>query len=89
MAGQEFGFYFGELVDGRFIVCSEREPIFCFLRDTEEEALRVAQETFVEYHRQFFQKEAKVQVRPLVDVPVVPVHRISSGRAYALQVAYV
>ena len=86
MAGQKFGFYIANLVDGRFIVCREQEPIFCFLRDTEEEAVRAAQETFVEYERLFFQKEAKVSVRVLDDVPV---HRISSGRAYALEVAYV
>ena len=86
MDGQTFGFYIGNLVDGKFVVCREVEPVFCFLRDTEEEAVRVAQDTFVEYQRLFFQKEAKVSVRVLDDVPV---HRISSGRAYALEVAYV
>ena len=85
MAGQTFGFYIANLADGRFIVCREVEPIFCFLRDTEEEAVRVAQETFVEYQRLFFQREAKL-VRPLDEVPV---HRISGGRTYAFEVSYV
>ena len=86
MAGQTFGFYIADLEDGRFIVCREQEPLFCFLRDTEEEAVRAAQETFVEYQRLFFQREARVLARPLDEVPV---HRVTSGRAYAFEVSFV
>lgn len=39
--------------DGKFTAYSETESVFCFVRDTHEEATAVAQDTVADYERRF------------------------------------
>ena len=85
MTTQSFRFVVAETADGKeFVACSTQEPAFCFVRNSEQEAIRVAEETFAEYRSLFLKKEAPLRARAL---PVLPAIRLSSERTYELQEA--
>jgi len=55
-----------EQEDGKLTVFTTVEPLFCFVRDTEAQALQVVKETLESYARHFYKKEAtiKLEVQP-------------------------
>jgi hypothetical protein len=62
--------------DGRLTVCTQTEPLFCFVRDTQEEINTVVVDTLSSYIRSFYQVE-DVQVNAVsvpLERPTIP-HR--------------
>ncbi len=83
-AKARFAFYVGQTDDGEYIACSEHEPLFCFTRDTEDEVLRIAIETFADYLKRFEDKtDVKLQPRPISEPRV---RRIVESTSYELRV---
>lgn len=78
-------FVVSQLDSGECVAYSEHEPIFCFIRKSEQEAVSVAVETFEEYERLFRQRTVRARAEQLVPLPV---RRISHDkRAYSLAFA--
>lgn len=74
-----FRFAIGKSDDGKYIACSDVEPVFCFICDSEEQAKQVAQGTYEDYQRRFFNRNVRV-----TNVTRVPVVRVRDSQRYAL-----
>jgi hypothetical protein len=77
-------FFVGESEDGKFYACHEAEPFFCFVRNTEQEAVDVAVATFEEYANLFQHTDLALSARPVTALPIV---HVAHKRAYALDAA--
>lgn len=58
--------------DGKFIVCSYSEPLFCLERNSEEEAKRAVQETISSYVRTFYKELGDFKFSIGERPPVIP-----------------
>lgn len=68
MADKSFTYYVAEDIEGRFAAFSTHEPVFCYICETEEEAVRKADDTFRSFLRLFPSNGHRVA--PSVATPV-------------------
>ena len=72
-------------VDGQgYAAVRTEEPVFCFVRPTEDAAIEVAKETLADYCHRFQGSASGGSVKRLPDLRVL---RLSASRAVRLQVA--
>lgn len=84
MAEVKFLFYVSDTDDGKVLVCSESEPAFCYLVDSEKDAVRLAQDTFSDYVTRFLgAKVTKSQVT--AHEKTVPVRRVKNSRPFTVE----
>jgi hypothetical protein len=48
-----FAFHLSQTDDGKHVACRDSEPLFCFVRDSEADAARLARDTIADYLRRF------------------------------------
>lgn len=61
--------------DGSFTVFNEREPVFCFIRGTREEAIELARTTLREYHRIITRRAKAAQPVAARNLKVIQLNR--------------
>lgn len=57
--------------DGKLTAVSNSEPLFCYVRDSEEELRNLVVDTIQRYIRTFYHAEAVVQIEEKRPVPIV------------------
>lgn len=78
---KELSFNVGVGPNGEHTPFRESEPVFCFVRDTEEQAVQVAIETIQSYLLHFKQISAPVTPRKTAKIPT---QRIQRSRRYSV-----
>lgn len=78
----EYVFFTGELEDGTHIAYRDREPLFCFYCETEQEAVSLAQSTLNEHQARFRHREITTRVKELSELAV---HTYQKHKQYALE----
>ena len=76
-------FVVGKYPSGETVVYRDQEPVFCYICNTEQEAVRLATDTIEDYKLRFLHQKARVTAEPLGDIPAA--HVISDRKAYKVE----
>ena len=75
---RELSFEVAVSADGSFTAFSTAEPVFCFVRETEEAAVEVAIDSVKSYFRHFKDEDISIDLQRHEPIPTVRIQRQSS-----------